>query len=368
MLPIPFLEIDGEEIANANRTLIYVERLLVPLLPGLDIGVIGKAGDPYDPQNLACYCEEVSDSSYVSPADDPAPWYDASDAASGEFLGLYANSIVLAPVAKRAVTERTTGAVVGSLRATSRTIAVTGQMYATTARGMVFGEDWLQTQLAGQNPGCSDDVLTILRSCDETAFADLHEIGLVDGPLFSQIGTIPDCHMEQVFFQLVAGWPYLIGPTSTITASTGITSGIANRVCGTITGAAGKTTAGRLTIVAGSANVTGLEIFGEPCAGYTDTYSDTYDPYLAGSGTLVDLLVGTLPAGSTFVFDGITHTATLTDSSGRVIGGLDVLTPSPGCPFAWPEVTNGAAMCLCVAAGTVNGSTRITVEAADRSL
>jgi len=360
---VPYFEIDGNEVANANRTLVYVARLLSE--QNFDIGFTGRAGDPFDPQNLACYCAETSDGSYESPAADSAPWYDGS-AASGEFLGLYAFSIVLSPIAKRAVTERQTGASIGALRATSRTIAITAQMFATSARGMVFGEDWLTTQLAGSTPGCSDDVLTVLRSCDADGFADLQQIGLVDGPVFSQIQNVPDCYMEQAFFQLVAGWPYLIGATSTVRSPTGITSGVANRVCGTITGAGGKTTAGRLTIVAGTSAVSGLEIFGEPCAGYTDTYSDTYDPYLAGSGTIVDLLVGTLPAGSTFVLDGISHTATLTDSAGRVIGGLDRVSPIG--PFEWPEVTNGAVMCLCVVAGTVNGSTTISVEAADRSL
>jgi hypothetical protein len=365
-VPVPYLEIDGNEIANANRTLIYVARLLGD--KGFDIGFTGKAGDPFDPQNLACFCEVTSDTDYQSPASDPAPWYDSAEPASGEFLGLFASSIVPSPIAKRAVTDRSTGGVVGALRALPRTIAVTGTMYATSARGMVFGEDWLQQQLAGASVGCSDDVLTLLRSCDEANFADLHEVGLVDGPVFTPVGSIPDCNMEQVFFQVVAGWPYYISNSQVITNPTALTSGIANRVCGHITGAFGRVTAGKLIIVAGTSNVTGLEIFGEPCAGYTDTYADLYDPYLLGSGTVVDLLVGTLPAGSTFVFDGTTHTATLTDSGGRTIGGLDVLTPSPGCPFQWPEVQDGAIMCLCVAAGTVNAGTTVSVESADRSL
>lgn len=364
MQPVPYLELDGLEIANANRTLVYVARLLDDRF---QVGFTGKAGDVYDPQNLQCYCSVTSDASYESPAIDPAPWYDGS-AASGEFLGLYAFSIVPAPIAKRSVTDRTIGGVVGSLRAVPRTIAVTGYLYATSARGMAFGEDWLQTQLAGDPSGCSDDVLTVLRACDSAWFSDLHEVGLVDGPLFTQVQAIPDCNMEQIFFQMVAGWPYYIGATSTVRTPIHLASGVANKVCGTITGAYGKTTAGKLTIVAGTSDVTGLEIFGEPCAGYTDVYSDSYDPYLLGSGTIVDLLVGTLPAGSTFVYDGITHTATLTDSSGRVIGGLDLLTPSPGQPFTWPEVTDGAIMCLCVVAGTTNASTTVEVQAADRSL
>jgi hypothetical protein len=359
---IPYIELNGTELANANRTLVYVNKLLDDRFAAPRIG-----NDASDPAHLACYCSVTSDVDYISPQADMADWWDGSNPASAEFLGMYAFSIVLSPVAKRSVTERNTGASIGALHASSRTIAVTGYLYATTPRGMVFGEDWLQSQLSGST-GCSDDILTILRACDSSEFADLHQIGLVDGPLYSQVGSIPDCNQEQVFFQLAAGWPYLVGSLRTITASTVITSGMANRVCGTITGAFGKTTAGKLTIVAGSADVTALEIFGEPCAGYVDAYPSLYDPYLSGSGTIVDLLVGTLPTGSTFVFDGITHTATLTDSGGRVIGGLDVLTPSPGTPFAWPEVKDGAAMCLCVVAGTVNAGTTVKVEAADRSL
>jgi hypothetical protein len=356
MKPVSYLAFNGVEIANVNRTSVYINRLLD------DHWSAPRSGGPdTDPSRLDCYCGVSSESAYTSPAADSAPWYDGTGP-SAEFLGLDAFEIVLSPVAKRSTTPRRTGSVVGALRAGARVIAVTAYMYASSARGMVFGEDWLLQQLSGSTPGCSDDVLTILRSCDEGAFADLRQVGLVDGPVPSQVLTIPECHMQQISFQLLAGWPYLIGALQPIEGPTVLSTS----VCGEITGAAGKTTAGKLTIVAGTADVTGLHIYGEPCAGYTDTYSDIYDPYLAGSGTIVNLLVGTLPAGSTFVLDGIDHTATLTDSSGHVIGGLDLLSAIG--PFAWPEVTNGAVMCLCVVAGTVNAGTKVTVEAADLSL
>src|SRR6266704_214101 len=110
MLPVSFLELNGIELANANRTLVYVNRFLDSRWHSSR-----RAGASSDPSQLDCYCSVTSDLDYLSPSEDMADWYDGSDPASGEFLGMDAFSIALSPVAKRSATERNTGASIGSL-------------------------------------------------------------------------------------------------------------------------------------------------------------------------------------------------------------------------------------------------------------
>src|SRR3546814_20471379 len=58
-------------------------------------------------------------------------------------------------------------------------------LFATSAAGMSYGEDWLERTLRGENEGCADDDATILKACPGTP-QNLTRVGLADGPVFTR--------------------------------------------------------------------------------------------------------------------------------------------------------------------------------------
>lgn len=206
-----YAEFSGIEIANAQRTQAYIRN--------------GLAGAGFYAKE--CDCSPMDTDTFLSPATDPAPWYTTERAESAQFLGLRTTRITIDPVAFRSVVPRfDQGASVGKLRARARVVAFEGIMLATTDLAMAYGERWLSQILAGVVYGCAPDTIRLLLACDTTAFRSLRRVGIVDGPTFTPIGqTAPECVIQRVTFQLVAGVPYLLTDPSTCLAETVLAEG-----------------------------------------------------------------------------------------------------------------------------------------------
>lgn len=218
----PYLAVGGVEVANAMRTLTYLRVLNHPVVPTLAHPALVAEGegysdlysdfygsDPYPVANLACYCDAVDFGPYARPSYDSAPWWDPYRPEADEFLGARLD-LTLVPAAKRGATALVRGgAVMGSLSAGPRILQAEGELYALSPAGMEYGERWLTRALAG-GPGCEDDTAVVLPSCAADGFRELAGIGLVDGPVFSQVDPeLPECVVELVSFQMAAGDPWL---------------------------------------------------------------------------------------------------------------------------------------------------------------
>jgi hypothetical protein len=198
--PQPYLTVCGAEVINYARTFEYVQRF---------IGIIDHLVDP--PAQL--YRTLGYFQSFISPSEDPAPWFDPGIIASAEFLGVIGTPEVSEPLT-RTVTERATGG--GSLgppRVGPRVVTVTdGWLVATTTRGLEYGHRWLAEALAGC-VGCGTcDAVIYQTPGDEDPGEDarsryaLYEVGLTTAPVIkNRISSAQGPSIGVVDFALTAG-------------------------------------------------------------------------------------------------------------------------------------------------------------------
>ena len=133
----PYLRLCGVEIMNAARTVEYIWRagssrfeVLADVHPVL-------------------YHTQGFEEQFVSPSSDPAPWYDPSLPASGEFLGFLGEiTEVSTPTARQVSTLARGGAQLGGYRLGPRTLTVKGFLIATTWAGQQYGREWLANALS----------------------------------------------------------------------------------------------------------------------------------------------------------------------------------------------------------------------------
>lgn len=376
----PYLELGGVEVANSLRTLTYLRRglgpagftvqLRHPLTPEAgytDIYGDVYTADPYWPGNLSCYCSLLDTGPYVSPADDPAPWYDPTRPESADFLGMVPSVQVLS-VLGRSVTPRAIGGTLGPQRLRPRLVQVSGPMYATSWAGMAWGERWLQQALVGELTGCVDAVLRLLPTCPPADAEDpasywrtLAEVGLVDGPSFGPEGTVPRCYIQSVAWQLVAGQPHLWAPADTCLAEQYLR--LDPTLCCVLepAGVLGDA-ASRITLRAGQvgSTVTGVELTATLTSG--GTCPAPGDPTMSYT-------VERLARGTELVIDAAARTVTVSDTdTGAVVGSLDAL--SFDGLFQWMVAEQGEQLCVCVDAtdAVLNAGTLVLVERVGREL
>lgn len=149
---------DADEVMNAARTDAYVENAAIAL------GLRGC-------EDCDSMEEALGDDTYVSPALDPAPWYDSSSPDTADFYGVYPLGISGIEDASRQVdrVEMVTdgGVTVGSRR-TSKEIRVNALLVGRTEEGVDAGLSWLTNVLdrsCDDDPGCRGTDLNFLSSC-----------------------------------------------------------------------------------------------------------------------------------------------------------------------------------------------------------
>lgn len=146
-----YLELAGTEIASNARTAVYA-----------------NIGD-------GCVCdtipEAVGDAPYTVPEVDPAPWFDPSDPRSARFAGLWIEQVdgLLDSPLERSVTERVgDGGTVSCARAGTKTLTVTGWLFAQDECGADYGMLWLRSALLGARcSGCNGDDLCLFACCPD---------------------------------------------------------------------------------------------------------------------------------------------------------------------------------------------------------
>lgn len=215
-----FLELNGVEIANGARTNEYIRRGLAgpfwQIGSGCDCSVLWR--------EYAC---ESAAECFVSPAVDPAPWYDPATPASARFLG------VLIPdlhawfdgVASRAVTPRASGlggASLGPMHDDPRPLITDGWLVAEDAAGIEYGRRWLQYVMGQVCDPCNLATARLRSYCPPDDASDdtegewfSYEVGLTAGVKYTGGQSTPGgalwgCqNMMPVQWTLETGIPYL---------------------------------------------------------------------------------------------------------------------------------------------------------------
>lgn len=159
----------GTEIGNNARTAAYLKRG-------------GRASLMRD-----CTCSTlpaaIADPPYQSPEIDGAPWYDPTEPRSARFGGLWIESIdgLKTSPYQRKVTERVGDGAVRSMgRRNSKTLTVTGWLFATDCCAADFGLQWLTAALYSACTTCTGNDLCLLSCCPSVVPADTE--GADQGP------------------------------------------------------------------------------------------------------------------------------------------------------------------------------------------
>lgn len=319
----PWARLGGVELANAERTLCY----LAQGLGGSEAASAVRFTSPLvipahleDPRNLACHCAALGDGPYAGPAEDPAPWYDAGVPESEEFLGIILSKVSVGEILRRAVSARDEGATIGRLRLAHRVIGFDGIMFASSDRGMQYGQRWVVDVLAGEVSGCAVGDLELLGACDEGGFRTLLDAGVASDVSFPVVAEgLPDCLMRGVGFEIAAGVGYLLGGEETCLAEVTVSG---SEEC-TFVGPTVGDDAAIIRIEADSLLSSGTFI-AEPAAGYVDVYEDAYGPL---GSSYAEFEIESLPAGSALVIDSVRRTVYVVEQdTGQVIGGLEGLS------------------------------------------
>lgn len=214
-----YFTLGGTEIVNSARLQSYIDN-------GLVLGF----------NNLrACGCPTLAPSlgqTYVSPALDPAPWYDPVVPASAEFAGFLLLSMTgdTNRPTSRAVSQAVTGGgVFGRQKVTPRPIVVSGVLLGSSCCGVDYGLKWLGQALDScVGVGCEGSDMGVLNCCPsddvdpEELFATygrtIRRVALTSGPVVTRKagdhGCGSGCSADVLFveFILTAAEPWLWSP------------------------------------------------------------------------------------------------------------------------------------------------------------
>lgn len=355
---VEYLCLAGTEIANVNRTSAYLVN-------------VGPAG--FGARLEQCLCPALDDYiPYTNPEDDEAPWYDPNYPLSAEYLGMWAYDIQLLPVIARDSNRKSgEGAVLSPLGLAERLVQVQGFMFANNALGMDYGERWLNEALAGSycGDGCADDVLEYLPACPDDLeysaadafFRHLVKVGITDGPTTSQEGTLPECFIQRVEFQLTAGLPWIYGPAQTCMEEENIDSDTDYCCLINTDDWLGDTTV-RVTLTVddlpGDDVIQGVRI----TAKYT---FDNECPATGDSMPCWDVRVPALRGGDQLVIDGERQSVYLLDPTTKRKRAGEPFLEVEGL-FDHLNIPSCSDVCLCIRAGDTSGGLTVKVETIGR--
>lgn len=379
------------EISNGNRFLQYVaqfadSRFTVTSCFGSSqtttLGYEDSYEDVYGPDSTTvatskgcCFCaalDSTQDELYLGPAEDEAPWYEPNVAASEEFLGVFLGDFrMTTPISRSTSSRYSPGSSFGAEKLTHRILqARDSLMIATTPRGMAYGERWLTEALRGSfcSGGCVTDYAQILEACPnvtDPADADpfirrLVGAALIDGPTFTPIGTLPECVIQHVSFQVGTEMPYLFAPDQLVNSGT-VTPGFPVAGIATTDSWPGDAVP-IITINPGISGATGIKVTGRVSL-------DGNCPPEHGGNPCFQYFITQLAIEEQFVIDGmerqiyIVNPATKSREPGLVRLRRDMMSPPL---FDYPQLPPCSTVCIEVSVET--GSADVFIEKVDRSL
>lgn len=319
-------------------------------------------GEGFAPVCLECACPTLTlDETFTDPATDDAPWYQAADPRSAEFLGAIAVTMDLPPATERTQAPRTRfGGTPSPQRLLPRIMQVTAQLFAATPGGLEWGKRWLYDVLAGACDGGAD--ATFLPYCPaddqdpDTVYRVLADTVLVDGPTFAGVGSFSGFRVVEARFQLSSVAPWLLGLPAVCSSGSIPTGGSESCLIETDDWGGGQ--AVRVELGGDMAYVTVRAV---PLAADQDCPVDgvgmACSEFTVGGGTQV---------GDVIVVDASRRSALLTDISSKndvsAVPYLDFVGP-----FPWIEAPPCTRLCVTVI-NNGPGTVTYTVDTVRREL
>lgn len=225
--PLPYLAWNDAEVANAARTVEYLRNGLGNTGQGRwELGAGAMCGVLYRTDDVGV-CGMPAD--FVSPADDPAPWYDPTEPGSETFLGIVLLDLKgYDGVVKRTYTPRIAGFGGGIALRPTRDVRVwnfQAALVSSDDAGAEYGLRWLTHVLQQSDCAqCETGHLTVRLTCPPADCSDdtlgewfSYEASLTDGPRETQprapgspSGILAGCRdFIVVEWQITAGNPFL---------------------------------------------------------------------------------------------------------------------------------------------------------------
>lgn len=331
--PLPYLEVGGVEVANAARTIEYLRNGLGDTMQGHWIlGPGSLCGVLYRENGGSCGTPEV----FVSPAADPAPWYDATEPGSASFLGVVLldlsgyDSTVVRPFQARV--GGLGGASFADMRRGPRTWKFRAALISGDDAGAEYGLRWLTNILeASACDTCATTDIAVRLTCPPSDCSDdtqgkwtSYEIALVDGPhlveQWSPRGqdfqdTMAGCRDFIIAeWTMVAGNPFLYKPEEECLPAEIVGDDVAcTDICDFLFGDPGEPHC--CTITPPERGTLGAIFTLQSISGMNNVLLGAYEDCPSGTfeGDPVYLMeISGVPAGGTVVVDGGRQTITVT--------------------------------------------------------
>ncbi len=346
-----FLEVDGIEIANGARTIEYIKRGLA----GGNWSAVGECSCSVLWRELDCSSQEDC---FVSPAADPAPWYDADVPASAEFLGILIPDLQawFDGQASRNVAPSISGlggASIGPMFQTPRALETACELVASTGAGLEYGRRWIQNILSRLCDPCALSTARIRDACPPEDESDdtegewfVYNLGLVQGlKKTSNPSPGPGCSDRMTAaMTLLAGNPYLYKRDEECLPDSPLNPDACGEECIDFCRWLTEAPDPVFCIVdPPSIGVLGVVITITAGTGVHNLTIETLTDCAnsAATGTVTgSLLVPALPAGSTLVIDSALRKITYTSPSGDSIDGTGFIALPFGFGVPWLEIGN----------------------------
>lgn len=229
-----YLSVAGREIINSERTAAYVRRFL----PTLNLNECEKCSDVHN---------ALSQSRYLHPRYDTAPWYRLNDPDTENFYGLYPLAVqgVEDSTSQTLVTQFTTdGGFQSMVRHGTKEVRVRGVLIGKNRDGVGAGLRWLHTILnavpCGWGQECYGREITYFTNCPgaPTSAAGrakiakyrrtLYRVEVLDGARVIQEQTLSSGALMEVEFTFSVGVPWAFADTTRAVTSSLLTGAVVN--------------------------------------------------------------------------------------------------------------------------------------------
>jgi hypothetical protein len=392
--PLPFLNFCGLEIANSARTLEYLRAGLGNTTFGhWEVGNGQLCSVLYRQNGGTCAVPDK----YKTPALDPAPWYDAKEPGSSQFLGLALLDIQgWDSTLYRATAPRLTamgGGTFGGQHRNLRPWKFRGVLVSSGDVGAEYGLRWLTDVLqASACDTCSTCSMSVRLTCPPADCSDdtqgewfSYEVALIDGPhevepwgpsrMRTDSDVLAGCRdYVTVEFTLAAGNPYLYKRPKACLSATMTQVSTCTDICDFLFGSPGQAVCCSVAPpVRGTlGSIYTLTPSGSSGASFGGVILEAYAqcPGSAGGSNPavaeLSIELSAIPAYSTVVVDSAKHTitvATFDPVTGKttVTDGQYLVVLPKGRSIQWLEVRDcDDITCFCIrtsspcSSGTLN--------------
>lgn len=380
--PLPYLRFCGVEVANAARTIEYLRNGLGNTAAGhWEIGDGTLCSVLYRVDDLSSGCVPAT---FVSPAADPAPWYDPAEPGAETFLGAVLLGIDgYDSTINRSVTQRLGalgGGIFGRPHRKPREWKFRAALVSADDAGAEYGLRWLTHVLkASECAGCATCNLAVRVVCPPGDCTDdslgewvSYDVALVTGPTeveqFSpgaERDALGGCReFTIVEFTLVAGNAYLYKAPIDCFETTIVQDADCENICDFLFGSASD--AECCIVEPPSLGTMGAVFTLTSAYGFGSLLLEAYEDCTSGiPEPALQIQLSSVPADTTVIVDSARHRITIVAADGTVSDGTHLAVVAEDSGLQWLEIRDCDTLtCFCIraAAPCAQGSVDVLLQ------